>query len=105
MSRTGKIDARGPVKSSTYLKKHIMTLHPDPRIGRSVEYDVVEYSVAKKACQKALVEGQVNGVDLALDIIFCAIKENQLSTSPVLNGADILKRLNKLKDEILSRSI
>jgi len=99
MARNGKIDSSGPNKAMNFLKKNIQTLPIDGRIGRSIERDIVDFDIAKKACEKANIEGQAKGIALALNTVVA-----------ILSGDDdkakiAIQELNKLNDSILAQSV
>jgi len=98
MARNGKIDSGGPNKAMNFLKKNIQTLPIDSRIGRSVERDIIDFDIAKKACEKASVEGKVIGIDSAISIVYTM-------TERAIDGRTIIQALQILKDRTLAQSV
>jgi len=98
MARNGKIDSSGPNKAINFLKKNVQTLPIDSRIGRSIERDVIEFDIAKKACEKANIEGRVSGIDDAIGVVHMMNEQG-------LGSKMIIQALQILKDKSLGQSV
>lgn len=98
MARNGKIDSSGPNKAMNFLKKNVQTLPIDSRIGRSIERDVVDFDIAKKACEKASIEGRVTGIDDAVSVVYMMAEQG-------LGSKMIMQALQILKDRTLAESV
>lgn len=94
MARNGKIDSSGPNKAMNFLKKNVQTLGIDARIGRTVERDIVDFDIAKKACAKANIEGRIEGVNDGIAIVLATAAEqgfdSKLSIATLQRLKDIL---------------
>ena len=97
MARNGKIEAHRPIGAINFLKKNIQTLPIDGRIGRAVERDVVDFDIAKKACEKANIEGHIKAIDNAMAIV-------HMVTDQGLDRKMITRSLEVLKDNILAQN-
>lgn len=90
--RNNKVTSGNPITAANYLKKNKQTIW---KPGHIIQEDVVSLNVAKRACEKANNEGQVDVINQIKEILWEA-------NNGKFELHYILGHINILETEILS---
>jgi len=101
--RNGKITAGNPISSKNYLKKSNLAINDGMYSG----FDVVLYTTAKKACQKANVEGQDEAFEKVKELLYNISRPGNKDYCIISKDVTdyITKKINQLQDQILATKI